>query len=449
MKIISSLFRFNQPDTAAAADRAVKAPAHQSPDKMLKTLAEAERLGLRTRLDADNNLRLGDSSRSVWGRIRLLFERKPVGIENRDAIVGAVIGRMKEQIGQTTRHVDSVITRHLPDLGRFAQTGEVGKLRDQWSSLQNILQRGVDVHEQVQAARKDLAAPPPSAKPLAAAAPAPASAGGSISGPVMPAPVSVSLPLASFAYDDARERIDEANRSLPHAMPKFTATGQTLRCTLSVPADVQLNMFDDWRQWRVHEKDLHHQGPDPFVGLSEAFSKDANRATYVFEKDGFAVECERDSEAVAIGFKDIVGKNPTHQLILSHLLGQEALKRMLEKVQKAHPRPDGLPFFLGGASVPEFTRHRLYLSVQDNGDIDIDYLSLMKSTHLVGDPSLIEINRSKRFEGLPSRDNAGLCLSMKIRISKAELDRGQLRFDTIDPLKVTLQAELPDLVSEA
>lgn len=452
MKIIASLFRPHQPPVPSTRDGKASLPRTQSADKMLKTLREAEKLGLRTRLDDQNNLSLQETrSPSLWGRFKMLFERKPVGIENRDAIVSAVVTRMKDQIGQSTRHVDSVMTRHLPDLGRFAQTGEIGHLQDQWASLQNILRRGIEVHEQAQAARKDLMSPSPSPAATSAAASAPVTnptKAATVTTPPAARPTGISRPKPLQDATRAAQRIAEANRSLPAAMPTMTSTGQPVRCTLTVSEQRQQGMFNDWRDWRVHEKSTEHKGSDPFVGLSEAFSKDANRATYIFESGGFAIECERDREGVALGFKEAVGKNPMRQQILSHLLGQEALKRMLETIQKAHLRPDGLPFFLGGASDPTFTRHQLHMTVQDNGDVDIAYLSLMKSTHLVGDPGLLDINRSARFDGEPSRDNAGLCLSMKIRLPNGELNRGQLLFNILEPLQVTLQVELPETLTD-
>ncbi len=80
--------------------------------------------------------------------------------------------------------------------------------------------------------------------------------------------------------------------------------------------------------------------------------------TYVFEQNEFPTECMRDKEAVGLGFKKIAGKNPMRQLILSHLIGQEAVKRIYKKIQGTHPNSDGEAVIFFGINNPGDTKTR-------------------------------------------------------------------------------------------
>ena len=164
---------------------------------------------------------------------------------------------------------------------------------------------------------------------------------------------------------------------------------------------------------------------------------------YVFESKGVAVECDRDKETVAIGFKQISGKNPMRQLILSHLLGQEAIKSMFEKIQSANPNSDGIPAVFFGTNTPGQTKCRMHMTANDNGDVEIDYLHLSKSKNIGNMKMTAEINRSKKFDGPLHRENASTCMTMKIHLKNSDLNRGELKFTVIEPLKLDVQVEIP------
>ncbi len=442
MKALTKIFHFVTPEPEAAppakASPATRRIRAQSPEQMLKILKNAELRKKRVEFDPiTKNLITHDSTsaNTPWGFFKTLFSKKPVGIENRDEIVGAVIEKMKDHVRKSTKHVDQVITEFLPDLGLFAQTGEVGELQNQWARLENILQQGIENFKRQQESRQE-SSESPSATTIRSIKDKP------VATPQKPIEAAV-LPRDHAEEADAAARISEVNSLLPSAMPAITRAGETVSCTLTVPATAHAEIFRDLREWDVHQKKAGTD-KDDYDGLSEAFFKDSNRTTYVFDTDGFPVECERDREAVAIGFKQAAGPHPSRQLILSHLLGQESLKSMLELIQNYHPRRDGLPFILGGDSSPDASRNRIHMTNLANGDVEVDFLSLQKAAYLAGDNGLIPVNRSEKFNGPPSPDNAGLCVSMKIRVSGASLKRQQMDFTIVKPLTAVLQVEIPE-----
>lgn len=245
---------------------------------------------------------------------------------------------------------------------------------------------------------------------------------------------------------EIRRWIDGVNQALPAAMPEITHPGQTVRCTLSVPMSEHLKIFCGWREWKTHTKSPNDSKPDPFVGLSEQFRKDAQRLTYVFESDDFPIECERDAESVVMAFKQAVGKHPIRQLILSHLLDQGVMLEMLEALMNAHPRNDGRGFVLGGGGDASDSRRQVFhMTTHKNGDVDIEYLVMKKCTTLAGlDDHFIEINTSSAFDGPVSQANAGTVQSMKIRLLNSDLNRGELLPQILKPLQISLQVELPE-----
>ncbi len=83
-----------------------------------------------------------------------------------------------------------------------------------------------------------------------------------------------------------------------------------------------------------------------------------------------------------------------------------------------------------------------------DGDIEIDYLYLMKSQVMGTSQINAEINRSKKFDEPVSQENAATCMTMKIRLKNADLNRGALLFTILEPLKMNIQVELSDLHNE-
>ncbi len=442
---------------------AARALREQSPADMLKILKRAERLGVRTVLDSNNNLALQDiddvilrnvKAPSFWARLKTLFDRKslgpesqeaifdrnPVGIENRQEIVGTVIKKMRKHIDSSAKHIamqsDDIIREHLPAVGRFAQTGKVGELETEWIRLQNILQRGIGVVKK---------GPPDQLKNNGDVR----SVDKFATTTTKPATIRQNSEVAASRAQNipgpttTDEHIAEANLALPAAMPRITRLGETVNCTLTLPTVDQLKLFSDWNTWGVHAKNPADKEPDPFTGLSEAFFKDSNRTKYVFEgNDGFPIECDRKSEAVALGFKKAVGNNISRQFILSHLLGQEPLKRMLENIQKAHPTRDNQDLLIFEDSTSGSSANKIHTTFLTNGDVEIDFQSLQKTPYLSANTSPIKINQSKNFAGPVTPDNAGISITMKILVSGKDMDRGRLVFQIIDPLKAKLQVEL-------
>ncbi len=440
MKTLASFFHFLMPKSEATAPVNVSTTTRrvrqQTPEDMLKVLKTAERLGMRTGIDSATKnlfLRGEPSANTPWGFFKTLFSRRPVGIENRDEIVRAVIEKMKDHIRKSEKHVDQVMTEFLPDLGHFAQTGQIGDLENQWARLQNILKQGVDNLKRHQIGVKEIIGhkSPGSLQPIKEK-----------SSSIQQKPVeTTTISREDSKSKVAAELISEVNRSLPAAMPALTKFGEKISCTLTVSPEAHLDIFKNLRKWDLHERKTG-TAKDDFVGLSEAFFKDSNRTTYVFETDDFSMECERNSTAVVTGFKKVAGPNISRQLLLSHLLGQESLKNMLRVIQSAHPRRDGFPFLLGGESSSDYSRNKIHMTTLANGDIEVDFLSLQKASFLPSEKRLIAVNRSKKFDGPPNRDNAGLCMSMKIRISGASLNRQQLDFKIVKPLTAVVQVEV-------
>lgn len=246
------------------------------------------------------------------------------------------------------------------------------------------------------------------------------------------------------ACGEAADRIAAANRSLPDALPEIHQPGQTVSCILSVPKHAPMNMLTDWQQWPTHEKHPKEMGKDFFIGLSEQFHADANRMTFVFETNGFPIECDRDKESVALGFKAALKNNLQRTQMLSHAITQTAFNYIQDTAQAMHPSRSGLPFVLIAGSGIEYNAHRIHMTVEKNGDVSVDYLSFSKCTHLDSELGPLEINRSEKFREPPSRENAGICRSMKIRFRNEDLNRGQLRYEVLEPLRLALRVELPD-----
>lgn len=244
--------------------------------------------------------------------------------------------------------------------------------------------------------------------------------------------------------DEATERIASANRSLPVAMPEIRRTGEITRCSLSVPEQAQMNMLAGWQQWETHEKHSKEEKEDLFVGLADQFYCDADRITYVFDNDDFPIECLKDKDSVALGFKAALNNNTQRMKMLSHAVTQTAFNYIQDTAQSIHTGRNGMPFILAAGSGTEFTEHRIHMTAEKNGDITVDYLSFSKGRYLDSDIGTLEINRSEKFRGQPGRENAGICRSMKIRFKNEDLNHGQLHYKILEPLQLTLQVELPD-----
>ncbi len=430
----------------------------QSALDALRVMRQAENQGRDVEITRAGDLKLGNRvPQTGKSGLKWLFDRlfrgsdKNKAEQQRESAIATITNKMKIEVASCSEHVTQTWKTRLSDLRDFEKDGKVRNLDTEWLALKNAFEK--EAETQSWASSLNAAAKAAKVPKLPEAVDIANESLNHRANERPPRPgteKATAAPMAAEALDisksdtDLQETIAEANRGLPSGFPKITRAGEIYRCTLSVPETVQRGLFNDWRDWRTHARDPQHDGPDPFIGLSEAFKNDAARATYVFERDGFPMECEKDCEAVVTGFKEAAGKNPMRQLILSHLLGQEALKRMKEKILELHPRQDGLTSVIGGESSTEFTQHRLHMKVHENGDVDIDYKSIFKKIDLLGDVDSIDINRSAKFDGPPSKENAGAYMTMKIQLKNSDLNQGQLKFSIIEPLQMALQIEIPD-----
>jgi hypothetical protein len=415
-------------------------PKNQTAAEAIKVIHDAQQHGGSVSVSKDGTLNRVKSSANTFNKF-LFFIKDKLGFESKDqirerkAVIVEVVSKMHKEIHQASSHIDNVgnlLKTHIHDLNEFKNDGQVRQLQDQWHILKNTVAAAENGSEKSQELLK-----PISKITITDGASNPKN---------IPERIKESEPISTNLT--ANPQIAEANLCLPTSIPKITKAGEVVKGTLTISPEAQLSLFNEWSEWDTHDNDLGKTSGDPFIGLSKAFQKDADRMTYVFESKGLAVECDRDKQTVAIGFKQISGKNPMRQLILSHLLGQEAIKRMLEKIQFANPNSDGMSVMFFGTNTPGEAKSRIHMTANENGDVEIDYLYLSKSQNIGNSEMTAEINRSKKFDGQLNRENAATCMTMKILLSNADLNRGEMRFTIIEPLKLDVQVELPIILDD-
>ena len=403
---------------------------YQTVDQALKVITDAEKFGGSVKVNKSGDLERSNSSTNPLKNIFLFFRKEPALKTQHREVIDTVLNKMKIEIIQASsyaRSVNSLMEIQMNDLKKFKETGQLNQLKDQWSILKNTIAAAENGSEKSQDLLKSVTEI--------------TTADGVYKPKHIHQDKKTLEQISANVY--AKLKIAEANLCLPASMPKIKNTGEVVKGTLTISSEAQLNLFNEWPEWDTHHNAVGKTSGDPFIGLSKAFQKDADRMNYVFESKGVAVECDRDKETVAIGFKQISGKNPMRQLILSHLLGQEAIKSMFEKIQSANPNSDGIPVVLFGTNTPGETKCRMHMTANDNGDVEIDYLHLSKSKNIGNMKMTAEINRSEKFDGPLHRENAATCMTMKIHLKNSDLNRGELKFTVIEPLKLDVQVEIP------
>lgn len=417
---------------------------NQTADEAVRVINHARKYGQSLEVTKDGNIAVKQPMPHVfvvWAR-KLFGSSVHSTADDIRTLKSVLATKMKIDLVNASKHSSEQLRTSLETIKKIDSGGQLNELCDAWTAIKNTVQLKnsqmrddllfLDEQERyLQTGGDDASIVEHHGTAATAAA---------------TVTVTAAAATAPSSAPPIRRRIDEANQALPAAMPKITRLGQTVKCTLKVPESEQLKIFDNWHHWETHAKPRSSSDPDPFVGLSEQFRKDADRMTYVFEgSDGFSVECERDPESVAIALKQAAGKNPMRQLILSHLLNQDIVLDMLTLLLNAHPRADGgaciltRPVGMAGSS-----RQVFRTTAHDNGDIDIEYLIMKKCTQLArSDGTTMAINSSSAFDGPVSPENAGTVQSMKIRLLNADLNRGQLLPQILKPLQLDLQIEFP------
>ncbi|MCM0043726.1 MAG: hypothetical protein NBV65_03755 [Burkholderiaceae bacterium] len=416
----------------------------QTADEAVQVINHARKYGQSLEVTKDGNIAVKQPMPHVfvvWAR-KLFGSSVHSTADDIRTLKSVLATKMKIDLVIASKHSNEQLRTSLETIKKIDSGGQLNELCDAWTGIKNTVQltnsQMRDNLRLLDEQKRHLQTSSDNASTVVhhgTAAPAPA-----------PAPAPATAATAPSSAPPVRRRIDEANQALPAAMPKITRLGETVKCTLKVPESAQLKIFDSWRDWETHAKPQSSSDPDPFVGLSEQFFKYAERMTYVFEgSDGFPVECERNSESVAIALKQAAGKNAMRQLILSHLLDQGIVLDMLKLLLTAHPRADGNACILAGpVDRPEFSQQVFRTTAHDNGDIDIEYLIMNKCTKLArSDGTAMSINSSSTFDGPISPENASTVQSMKIRLLNADLNRGQLLPQILKPLQLDLKIELP------
>ena len=416
-------------------------PTYQTADEAIKVIRDTEQYGGSVTVSKDGTLNRADSSANPFKRF-LFFIREKFGLETKDqirerkAMIVEVVSKMHRELHQASSHVENVsnlLKTHVHDLNEFKNDGQIRQLQNQWLILKQTVAYAEDGSEKSQALLK------PIREVITADS----------EYKQKNRPVHIQKAEQITTGLTSKQQIAQANLCLPASMPKIKNAGEVIKGTLTIPPKEQLNLFNEWRDWDTHNNGARKNSGDSFIGLSKAFQKDADRMTYVFESKGVAVECDRDKESVGIGFKQIAGEGLTRQLILSHLIGQEAVKKMLEKIQSTNLSTNGQPTLFFGTNIPGDSKTKIHMTAHNNGDVDIDYLYLAKSQVMSNTEIQADINRSKKFEGPLTQENAATFMTMKIRLKNSDLNRGELKFTVVEPLKLDIQIEIPHVTNDA
>ena len=418
---------------------------YQTAQEALEVILKANNLGQSVKIDHNGDLFRAASPSNKLENFFLWFRKKSNSSEIKQSpeVLRTVINKMKIEIGIASTYLKNkeslripnpgkIINNYMKDVENIQTKTQMSELHTKWilinediKGAKDGMQSSMDRLETSSYAKISIT----DKKPIN-----------------IPERVKESEQISTDLIAD--RQIAEANLCLPASMPKIQKTGEVVKGTLTISPEAQLNLFNEWPEWDTHHNAVRITSGDPFIGLSKAFQKDADRMNYVFESKGVAVECDKDKETVAIGFKQIAGKNPMRQLILSHLLGQEAVKSMLEKIQSTNPNSDGMPVIFFGTNTPGETKCRMHMSANDNGDVEIDYLYLSKCQNIGNSDMTAEINRSKKFDGPLSQENAATYMTMKILLKNSDLNRGELKFTVIEPLKLDIQVEIPNITKD-
>ena len=416
-------------------------PNYQTAAEAIKVIRDAEEHGGSVSVNKDGTLKRVESSANPFNKF-LFFIREKLGFESKDqirerkAMIVEVVSKMHREIHQASSHVENVnrlLTKHIHDLNDFKNDGQLRKLQDQWTILKTTVdeaERGSEKYQGLLKSVTEITTIDSAFK-------------------IKNIPEHIQKTEQTTAGLTSNQQITEANLCLPASMPKFQNTGEVVKGTLTIPPEEQLSLFNEWPEWDTHHNAVGKTSGDPFIGLSKAFQLDADRMTYVFESKGIAVECDRDKESVAIGFKQIAGKNPIRQLILSHLIGQEPVKKMYDAIQSANPISDGSLTNFPSTGIPGDSKTKIHMTAHDSGDVEIDYLYLKKSQFISNMEIQADINRSKKFDGPLSQENAATYMTMKILLKNSDLNRGELKFTVIKPLQLEVQVEIPHVVNDA
>jgi len=416
-------------------------PKYQTADEAIKVIRDAEKFGGSVSVSKDGTLKRAESSAKPYNKF-LLFIREKLGFESKDqirerkAMIVEVVSKMHREIHQASSHVENVnnlLKTHIHDLNDFKNDGQLRQLQNQWETLKNIVAEAEAGSEKSRTLLK----------PIREAI----TTDSTFKPQNTPEHIQKTEQMATGLTSD--QQIAEANLCLPASMPKIKNTGEVVKGTLTIPPKAQLSLFNEWPEWDTHDNAAGKTSVDPFIGLSKAFQKDANRMTYVFESKGLVVECDRDKETVGLEFKAITGKNPMRQLILSHLLGQESVKKMYEKIQSANPSANGQPTIFFGTNKRGDYKAKIHMTAHDSGDVEIDYLYLAKSQVISNTEIQADINRSNKFDGPLSQENSATYMTMKILLKNSDLNRGELKFTVIEPLKLDVQVEIPNVTNDA
>jgi hypothetical protein len=438
----------------------VTASNYQTAEQALEVILKANNLGQSVKVDANGNvINAAASSNSGVAKAPsysnpiknfFLFFRqksKPADLQPSQQpsdVIWIVINKMKIEIGTASTFMKEnsslsiptpgkIIDKYIPNAVNIHTKAEISNLHAKWLAIQKDIagaKDGIQTSMDRLETSRYTKISTTDRKPIN-----------------IPERVKESKQISTDLIAD--QQIAEANLCLPASMPKIKNTGEVVKGTLTIPPEEQLNLFNEWPEWDTHHNSVGKTSGDPFIGLSKAFQKDADRMTYVFESKGVAVECDRDKESVVIGFKQIAGKNPIRQLILSHLIGQQPVKKMYDAIERANPSSDGRLTILPSTGIPGDSKTKIHMTVHDSGDVEIDYLYLKKSQVISNIQIQADINRSKKFDGPLSQENAATYMTMKILLKNSALNRGELKFTIIEPLKLNVQLEIPNITNDA
>ncbi len=440
---------------------------------MLKTLKTAEQLGKRTILDNQNNLVLRDQKpNTILERFRTLFEKKPVGIENREKIVAAVIKKMRNHIETAGTHLagrsDEIIRQHLPGLGRFAQTGKIGELDDQWTTLQNRLRSdiGIDKENLRDRSKKNRDV-------LTATGESHSAKRDTNRQPEVSTTSQAQIISDPETID---ERIADFNRSLPATMPHITRLGETVIGTMTMPDEDHKQLYRSLEKVKTREfhlesiqskrsnrieddeddeeyedyRDVDDDTPAS-VTISDQTVSDAGRADFVFiDRSGFRIDCGVGSEPATVisTMASICGKTGMSLQTASKLTNQQALITLLKSMLFKFPNAAGNPCLYltakddeseirvsNSKTSPPICSQSIYTIKEcEDGGLEFSLLGRQKiHKWILNDGTILEVNRGPGWEGHINDKNYGLQMSATIKVSAADLEKGS--FDNVQIIK--------------